>query len=126
MSTVYQPGVCNIGAAEIRVRRRVGIVGLTITVLLLGAFVVFTVPDLWRLVILVPAGAAAIGLLQAGLRFCTHLGMAGLFNFSDDIRSHETVHEQEYRRKDQRKALLIIGLSIVISIAVYGIAILLP
>lgn len=124
-ANVYQPGVCNIGKAEINQRRQTGIVGAVVTVLALAAFVIFHVPDPWRLFILLPAGLGASGFLQAAFHFCARFGMTGLFNFGA-LGTPEAVHEQEYRRKDQRKALLILGLSGLTALVVFGIALLLP
>jgi len=122
---VYQPGVCNIGKAEIRQRQQVGVIGAVVTVLALAAFVAFSVPDVWRLFVILPAGLGAAGFLQGAFRFCARFGMSGLFNFGS-VGTQEAVHEQEYRRKDQRKALLILGLSALIALAAFGIAVLLP
>lgn len=44
--------------------------------------------------------------------------MAGLFNFSDDITQHESVEKAEFRRKDQQKAVIIIGGSVVIGVVI--------
>jgi hypothetical protein len=125
-TNVYQPGVCNIGKAEIRQRQQTGVIGAVVTVLALAAFVAFGVPDVWRLFVLLPAGLGAAGFLQGAFKFCARFGMSGLFNFGDDLKQQEAVHEQEYRRKDQRKALLILGLSALIALVVFGIAVLLP
>lgn len=125
MSNTYQPGVCNIGPAEIRSRRRAGIGGAIVTVAALVAFVVFGVPDGWRWLIALPAGVGAMGFLQAAFHFCARFGMAGLFNFGD-IGHEEAVHESEYRRADQRKAMLISVLSLGIGVAVAVVAVLLP
>jgi hypothetical protein len=125
-TTVYQPGVCNIGPAEIRTRRQSGILGAALTVVLLVGFVAFHVPDPWRLLIALPAGVGASGFLQAAFHFCARFGMSGLFNFGTEVGKTEAVHEQEYRRKDQRKALSILGLSLLAAIVVAVIAVLLP
>jgi len=124
-ANTYQPGVCNIGPAEIRRRRNTGIAGAVISAVLLVVFVVFHVPNPWRVVVLVPAGLSAAGFLQAAFHFCAAFGMTGLFNFGS-LGTQEAVHEKEYRRKDQQKALLIAGLSGVIALAVFVIAVLLP
>ena len=124
-ANTYQPGVCNIGPAEIRRRRNSGIAGAVISVVLLVVFVVFHAPNPWRAVVLLPAGVGAAGFLQAAFHFCAAFGMTGLFNFGS-LGTQEAVHEKEYRRKDQQKALLIAGLSGVIALAVFVIAVLLP
>lgn len=125
MSTTYQPGVCNIGPAEIRSRQRAGIGGAIVTVVALVAMVVFASPDGWRWLIALPAGVAAMGFLQAAFHFCARFGMAGLFNFGE-VGREEAVYEAEYRRADQRKAALISALSLGIGVVVAVIAVLLP
>lgn len=124
-TTVYQPGVCNIGPAEIRQRRSIGIGGLVVTVVAVVLLVVFQVPAPWRLLVFIPAAAGASGFLQAALHFCTGFAMKGVFNFGDR-GTQEAVHEQEYRKKDQRKATLILIGAAAIGVVVALIAFFLP
>jgi len=121
MSTnIYIPGVCNIGPAEIRYRRSMGILGLVATIVFLVIFIVFNVPPVWRLIIFIPAAGTAAGLLQAQLHFCVRFGMSGLFNFSDDIAKRENVEQAEFRKKDQQKAITIMAAS-----AIFGLVVML-
>lgn len=122
----YIPGVCNIGPAEIRMRRASGIFGLGVTIIMFFLFYVVNVDPLLRLLIFVPAALAASGFLQAQLHFCAKFGMSGLFNFGDDIRKQESVDQAEYRRKDQRKAITIIAGSASIAFGVALVAYWLP
>jgi hypothetical protein len=126
MSTTYIPGVCNIGPAEIKLRKLSGIVGLYVTVILFAVFMIIGVAPMWRLVIFIPAMISATGFLQAKMHFCVKFGTMGLFNMGTTLETHETVEKAEYRRKDQRKALTIIGLSTAISLSVTAIVFLLP
>ena len=107
----YQPGVCNIGPAEIARRRRSGHVGLAAAVALLGALVVLDTPPVTRLLVAVPATVAASGYLQARLRFCTGFGSRGVFNFGA-IGSTEQVADAEARRVDSRRSMQINGASV--------------
>jgi hypothetical protein len=125
-SGVYQPGVCNIGPAEIRKRRAGGYLGLVVTILALIAFVVFQVPTPWRILIALPAGLAANGFLQAAFHFCVGFGTRGLFNMQESLGHEETVSDAEFRKADQKKAYKILGISTAISLGVVIIAILLP
>jgi len=124
-ANVYQPGVCNIGPAEIRRRRLSGWIGAAIAVVFLALGFGLGWPAPWRLLVAVPVGLAASGFLQAAFRFCAGFGVRGLFNFGD-LGAEEQVHEGEYRRKDQRKALQIMGLSLLIAIVVAAGALLIP
>lgn len=126
MSNEYIPGVCNIGPAEIRMRRMSGYLGITTTIVLFILFYFVPVDSLVRLVVFLPAALAASGFLQARLHFCARFGMAGLFNVSDDMKQHQTVDQAEYRRKDQQKALTIIVVSAAFGVVAAVIAYLLP
>jgi hypothetical protein len=123
---VYQPGVCNIGPAEIRKRRAGGYLGLVLMVLLLVAFVIFDVPTPWRILVALPAGLGANGFLQAAFHFCVGFGTRGLFNMQEDLGHEESVTDGEFRKADQKKAYKILGISAAISLGVVIIAILLP
>jgi hypothetical protein len=121
----YIPGVCNIGPAEIRKRKQGGWVGAGATILLWAAFLIFRVPAPWRLTIFLPAMAAASGFLQAAFHFCAGFGMRGIFNFGSIGRT-ETIEQEEFRRKDRRKARLIALYSVLIGMAAAILAFLLP
>lgn len=124
-SAVYQPGVCNIGPAEIRRRRRTGWVGVAFAVGFLVLAFALHWPAPLRLIVFLPVAIAASGFLQAAFHFCARFGMQGLFNFGE-LGTEETVMEAEFRRKDQRKALLIGGLSGAIGVVVAVAAFLIP
>ena len=117
----YNPGVCNIGPAEISRRTRSGWVGVGATLLLWVVFWLFHVPAPWRLLLFFPAVVGATGFLQAAMHFCAAFGMQGIFNFGPEIGKTDTVEQAEYRRKDRQKALLIglyaflIGLAIAVA-----------
>jgi hypothetical protein len=110
----YIPGVCNIGKAEVRRRWAVGWAALIATVVLWGAFVALRIAPPWRLLTFVPAAVAAIGFLQAAWHFCAKFGLGGVFNIGPKIGATDTVEQAEDRRKDRRRALVIIGLSLLI------------
>ncbi len=114
----YVPGVCNIGPAEIRMRRLSGWVALVFTILLWGAFFLFRVPAPWRLLLFIPATGSAVGFLQAAMHFCANFGMRGVFNFGPQVGKTDTVEQAEFRRQDRRKALQILLYSSLVGIAV--------
>ena len=126
MSTTYTPGVCNIGPAEIKVRKLTGSIGLYATVILFAIFMITGIDPVWRLFIFVPANISAMGYLQARFHFCVRFGTRGLFNMGTTLVTPESVEKAEYRRKDQRKAIMISGLSIGIGLVTAFIVFLLP
>ncbi len=100
----YEPGVCNIGPAEIARRRRAGHLGLAATLGLLVVLVALGAPPLVRLAIALPAAGAASGYLQARLRFCAAFGWRGIFNFGPLGRA-QSVADRDAAAKDRRRAI---------------------
>lgn len=126
MPNDYIPGVCNIGQAEIKLRKIFGTIGLLLCLVLGGGMLAWDVSRGWRLLLFFPAMLAAIGYLQAAWHFCAKFGLGGVFNFGPNVGKTDTVEQAEYRRQDRLTALKIIGLSIVIGLFVATIAYLLP
>jgi hypothetical protein len=119
----YEPGVCNIGPAEIARRRRAGHVGVIATIGLLAILVALDAPPLARLLLTLPAAVAASGYLQAWLRFCAGFGSRGISNFGA-LGESETVVDPEARARDRRRARqiglasLVVGLSVGVTAAI--------
>ena len=131
MTTTYVPGVCNIGPAERRKRRQLGWVGLIVVLVLLVAFPLFGVPDLLRVLIVIPAAASANGFLQSAMHFCVGFAMRGLYNLGTTLGTVrdgtvETVMDAQQRRADQKKGAQIMLYSLLIAAGVVLIAVLLP
>ncbi len=107
--------MCNIGPAEIQSRMNAGWFGLVLTILV-GALLWYLPVSPWiRLVLFFPATIAALGFLQAAFHFCVAYGTQGLFSMGSGT---ESVDQQEFRKKDQQKAIQIIGYSILIGFIV--------
>ncbi|HEX2754734.1 MAG TPA: hypothetical protein VHM48_04690 [Candidatus Limnocylindrales bacterium] len=121
----YEPGVCNIGPAEIARRRTAGRVGLAVTVILLATLVAVGAPPLTRLVLVLPAAGAASGYLQAWLRFCAGFGSRGVFNFGVPGQT-EGVADPVDRAADRARATQIGVASLVVGVVVGVAAALLP
>ncbi|HEV7200832.1 MAG TPA: hypothetical protein VGO32_08530 [Candidatus Limnocylindria bacterium] len=121
----YQAGVCNIGPEEIARRRRAGHFGAAITVGLLIGLIALGAPPLLRLVVFLPAAAAASGYLQAWLKFCAGFGRLGVYNFGR-VGPMTPVTDDASRAADRRKATQIGVASGLIGLVVAVIAVLLP
>lgn len=121
----YQPGVCNIGPAEIARRRRAGHVGLVVSVVVLGGLVALHVSPLARFIVALPAASAASGYLQAVLHFCAGFGSRGVFNFGELGPVFE-VADPAARARDRARSLQIGLASVAIGIAVGVLAVILP
>lgn len=121
----YEPGVCNIGPAEISRRRRAGIVGSLLTLGLLIILVALDLPPVARLVLFFPAAVAASGFIQAQLKFCAGFAALGVFNFGG-AGDRVTIDDPEARARDRRRGRQISVASFAIGAAVALLAVLLP
>lgn len=119
----YRAGACNIGPVEITARRRFGHAATTVTLLLWASLLFLDAPVAVRLVLIVPATAAAAGYLQAAMHFCADYGWRGLVNLGATLRKAERVEGAAARRADRRKALQIVALSVAIGITTAAVAV---
>ena len=114
----YVPGVCNIGPAEIAMRKRTGRIGLALTVLVWGVLTSLGTAAIWFSLLVVPSGISAVGFIQAKMHFCAAFGMRGLFNFGSEVGKTDTALQAEFRAQDKRKALQILVYSALVGIVV--------
>ena len=98
----YQPGVCNIGAWEIRRRRRSAIVGFVFSAVVLAALVVAGVPAVARLLVVFPLWGSFVSWLQARRQFCVGFAVARMSNFADDEAGRAQVDSEAAHRADMR------------------------
>jgi hypothetical protein len=110
--TEYIPGVCNIGPEERRARKRVGWIGLVLTVVLWLALVYFKASGGWYTLIFLSSSLSASGFIQARMRFCAAFGIGHFFNFSPHVGGVEIVTQKELWALDRRKALQIIAYAV--------------
>jgi hypothetical protein len=120
----YIPGVCNIGPAERAKRRQSGIIALFVAIVLFVVLIAIGAPKGWRWLLILPVSAAASGFLQDAFHFCAGFGMKGLYNVVNSVGITDDVTLEAFRRKDRRKALMILGLSLATGIVVAGLCML--
>lgn len=118
----YIPGVCNIGPAEIRLRKNLGWWGLLITFVIWAFFIWIQAPASWRLILLIPVFFSANGFLQGFMHFCAGFGMRGLYNFGPEAGKTDTVQQAEFRAADRKKAQQIFLYAVIIAVVVALIA----
>ena len=121
----YQPGVCNIGPAEIAARRRSGHIGVIATVVLLAVLVAIGAPPIVRLLLAIPAAVAASGYLQARAKFCAGFGSRGVFNVGD-VGTTQHVDDTEARSLDRRRSVQLGLTAFAIGLGVAIVAVLIP
>jgi len=114
IKTEYIPGVCNIGAAERRTRRIVGLIGVILTILFIVFSLFFKVDRTYRIVIFFPLFISSMGFLQDRLHFCAEFGVLGVYNLTDKMMGISKV-QKEFLKQDRVKALKIIIYSALIS-----------
>jgi hypothetical protein len=121
MTDQYVAGSCNIGPAEIALRRRAGHTGLVVTAALGVALLRSDLPRAWRLTLAVPAAGAASGYLQARERFCADFGWRGVHNF-DRRGQEQPVAGDNALAQDRRKAMRIAAASAAVGVGVALVA----
>jgi hypothetical protein len=121
----YEPGVCNIGPAEIARRRRAGHVGLIASVAMFAVLLAVGAPHWFRLALVVTAGVSASGYLQAWLHFCAAFGSAGVYNLGP-LGTAEQVADPRAHSLDRRRSLQIGLASLLLGLLVAVGAALLP
>jgi hypothetical protein len=124
-ATPYRPGVCNIGPAEIARRRRAGHVGALVTCVVLAVLIAVHAPPLTRLILGLPAAAAASGYFQAWLRFCAGFGSRGIFNFGR-LGETSSVVDPLARARDRARATQIGLASLAVGVTVAIAAVVIP
>jgi hypothetical protein len=88
-------------------RVRAGWVGTVVTIIA-GVLLFWFQAPLWtRFILFFPAFVAAIGFLQANMHFCVAFASKGLFNMKNARGVTESVEKAEFRKADQKKAVLI-------------------
>jgi len=116
----YRAGACNIGPEEIARRRRAGLIGIGIAVVLAIALVVLDAPAWTRLIVFVPLAGGFVSLEQARRRFCAAFALAGFRNFGP-LGEPEQITDDGERATDRRAAIVMAAycaaLALVITLA---------
>jgi hypothetical protein len=122
----YQPGVCNIGAREIRRRRSSAIVGFAISAILLAVLVALDVPAVFRLLVVFPLWGSTVTWLQARRRFCVGFAVARISNFTDDDAGRRRVDDEAAHQADMRtvRRMVLDGFLIAVAITVVVVGVL--
>ena len=115
-SAQYQPGVCNIGGAEVLRRKRVAQIG-SILFIAYAIFAFYTdVQSSSAVFSFIPAMLAAVGFIQSRRKFCFAFGLLGTFNFVELGKLSKVASPADIAA-DRKVALIIIGQSFLIALA---------
>jgi hypothetical protein len=122
----YVPGVCNIGAMEIRRRRAFAVLGIALAIGGFAALVALGAPPWMRLVLVLPLTGGIFSWLQARRRFCAAFAVRGLANFGDDADRQSGVQDADARRADLAAVRRMTRDALVIAVPVTIVLLLLP
>ena len=113
------PCTPNIGPRERQRRLVVGIVMLGIAITLAAVLVLFGAPRVWRLLVVLPAWVAGIGLFQVKEQTCVALAARGLRNLDHgDERIVDAIELQHVRTQARRVHLEAAAFAVAIVVAV--------
>jgi hypothetical protein len=125
VETSYIPGLCNIGQIEIRRRFKIGFIGLALMVLWILTIELLKLPSLFKLGLFIPAFYMVSGFLQAFGKFCFVYGWKGVYSFAGR-RKFKTIQEDDFLKKDKRRAVIFIVMVTLSSVIITIIYFLLP
>lgn len=118
MSVEYQPGSCNIGRAERRVRYGFGALGFAAAGALVAAVVALSWPRWVLLAGVVPLFGGFIGVAQGRESFCVRYAVAGVYNVEDRLGERTAVGDADAAHTDRRRARRLTARSAVAAVAV--------
>jgi hypothetical protein len=104
----YRAGACNIGPEEIARRRRGGLTGVGLAVLLGVILVAVGAPPWLRLLVFPLLAGGLVSLEQARRHFCVGFALAGIRNFGP-LGDPDRVSDVADRVADRRAALVMTG-----------------
>lgn len=100
----YQPGVCNIGPAEIQRRRRSGYAGIGAALGLAITLLAVRAPAWTRLAVAAPLAVGIMGFMQARCKFCVGYALSGRQNMGE-LGEEQIIEDEAARQADRRRAL---------------------
>ena len=122
----YVPGVCNIGAWEIRRRRRFAYIGFAAAAILFAILVAIGAPAWTRLFVFLPLAGGLVSWLQARRRFCAGFAVARVSNFADGDEGRRRVEDEAAHRADIAAVRRMVRDAVLIAIPITILAVLLP
>lgn len=121
-NTQYQPGLCNIGGAEVARRKQVAQFGGALYLIFSLIFIIKNYSLSLTAVIFLPAMIFAVGFIQSRRKFCLAFGLMGTFNFQR-VGTLTKIEDRESLAADRRTALTILlqalGLALALTAATY-------
>lgn len=118
-TSLYQPGVCNLGKNEIRKRYTAGVIGFGTTIIITALFYYFNFYMPYSLFInFLPLMIGFTGYYQASNKFCVMFAARGMYNFTGTANDKGRVINTDFHKLDLVKARKINVKSAVASLVV--------
>ena len=115
MAHVYTP---NIGPRERQKRLNVGVIMAAITICVAAGLILAGLPRLWRLLTILPAWVAGLGLFQARENTCVGLAARGLRNMDfGDERITDAI--ELHRVREQSRSVHVQAALLALAIAAF-------
>jgi hypothetical protein len=112
----YQPGVCNIGGAEVARRKQVSVLGGILYLASAGVIISLGLSQTMRALVFIPALLFAVGYIQSRKKFCLAFGLMGTFNFGA-LGDMSKVASPDALAIDRKVAISILGQALVLALA---------
>lgn len=112
----YIPGLCNIGSKEREKRRVNSLMGGMFAFSWPFLCYVFALPELIKLVVIIPAIIGSINLMEYRMLFGAFLALSNKYDFSPEGLKGDVI-EKVNQEKDQNKALNLLLISLGVSFA---------
>lgn len=109
MTAEYEPGACNIGTAERRVRYGLGAASFLAAAALVVTVPVFAWPRWVLLLTVLPWFGGFVGYYQGRAGFCVRYAMSGVYNVGDRLGDHHRVTDAVAASRDRREALSLLA-----------------
>lgn len=117
VSVEYEPGTCNIGKPERRVRYGVGAAGFLVAIALVVGVTVLSLSSWVLLTTSLPLFGGFVGYYQGRSGFCAGYALEGVYNVGDRVGERERIADAEATSRDRRAARSLLVRSAVSAVA---------
>ena len=114
----YIPGRCNINSEEIGLRFRAAVLSFFTASIVLLFLLVFSNNRYFRLILISPIFLTVLNLIQSQQKFCIFYALGSQQNAKPGSKKPKPITSLYDRKKDRKKAIAIIVISLLFSILI--------
>ncbi len=114
----YVPGKCNINSEEVGLRFRAAVLSFFVACIVLLFLLIFSNNKFFRLILIPPIFLMVLNLIQSEQKFCIFYALSGEENAKPGSKKAKSVNSLNDKKRDRRKAIFIIAVSLLISVAI--------